>query len=152
MVELLNDVLTAELTAINQYFLHGAMLKNWGYLRLAAFERDASIDEMKHADQLVERVLFLEGLPNLQRLGKLGIGQTPREILESDLAMEQDAIKRLNVGIAAARDAGDNGTRQLFDAILKSEEEHVDWLEAQLNLMKQLGDSAYLAQQIHKDG
>ena len=133
IVELLNDVLTAELTAINQYFLHGAMLRNWGFSRLAAFERAASIDEMKHAEQLVERVLFLEGLPNLQRLGKLKIGQTAREILESDLAMEKDAISRLNAGVAASRDCGDNGTRQLLDAILKSEEEHVDWLEAQMH-------------------
>jgi bacterioferritin len=148
VIDMLNEVLTGELTAINQYFLHGRMCKNWGYEHLGAHILKESIDEMKHADKLIERVLFLDGLPNLQRLGKLNIGTTAPEILRADLALEMTAIPMLNNYIQACRDLGDNGTEELFRNILVSEEEHVDWLESQLELIKQLGDVQYLTQQI----
>jgi len=151
IVSLLNDVLTAELTAINQYFVHAKMCANWGYVRLAHKIRHESIDEMKHADALIDRILYLGGVPNAQRLGKVNIGETVPEQLAADLALEQDAIPRLNAGIAACRDAGDNGTRHLLEEILVSEEEHLDWLEAQHDLIAQVGLQNYLAQQIHKD-
>ena len=141
-------MLTNELTAINQYFLHARMCKNWGYERLAQHIYKESIDEMKHADKLIERILFLDGLPNLQRLGKLSIGTTPIEVLKNDLALEMVAIPMLNTHIQTCRDVGDNGTEELLVNILVSEEEHVDWLESQLELVKQLGDVQYLAQQI----
>lgn len=149
IIDLLNEVLTGELTAINQYFLHAKMCQNWGYKRLYEYIRAESIDEMKHADMLIERVLYLEGLPNLQRLGKLNIGQTVVEMLRNDLGIETVAIPLLNRSIEAARQAGDNGTEALLKNILVSEEEHVDWLEAQLELVKQVGEGNYLAQQIH---
>jgi bacterioferritin len=148
VIDLLNEVLTGELTAVNQYFLHAKMCQNWGYQRLAEHIRKESIDEMKHADMLIERVLYLEGLPNLQRLGKLAIGQTVVEMLKNDLAVEAVAIPRLNVGIDLCRQVGDNGTEALLTKILTSEEEHTDWLEAQLELVKQIGEANYLAQQI----
>jgi bacterioferritin len=148
ILDLLNDVLTGELTAINQYFLHSRMCKNWGYDHLASHIYKESIDEMKHADKLIERVLFLDGLPNLQRLGKLAIGTTPIEVLKNDLALEMTAIPMLNTYIQTCRDLGDNGSEDLLTHILVSEEEHVDWLESQLELVKQLGDVQYLAQQI----
>jgi bacterioferritin len=148
VIELLNDVLTNELTAINQYFLHSRICKNWGYERLASYIRKESIDEMKHADQLVERILFLEGLPNMQRLSKLMVGQTVPEILKNDYALEMLAIPMLNTGMQLCRELGDNGTEDLLRHILVSEEEHVDWLEAQFDLLKQVGDAQYLAQQI----
>ena len=148
VIDLLNEVLTGELTAINQYFLHARMCKNWGYDHLAEKIRKESIDEMKHADMLIERVLFLGGLPNLQKLGKLAIGTTVVEMLQNDLAVENTAIPLLNKGIQTCRDLGDNGSEDLLRKILVSEEEHVDWLEAQLELISQLGDVAYLAQQI----
>jgi bacterioferritin len=148
VIDLLNEVLTNELTAINQYFLHARMCKNWGYERLAQHIYKESIDEMKHADKLIERILFLDGLPNLQRLGKLSIGTTPIEVLKNDLALEMVAIPMLNTHIQTCRDVGDNGTEELLVNILVSEEEHVDWLESQLELVKQLGDVQYLAQQI----
>ncbi|MCC6645941.1 MAG: bacterioferritin [Polyangiaceae bacterium] len=148
IIDLLNDVITAELTAINQYFLHAKMLQNWGYHRLAKHVRHESIDEMKHADELIERVLFLEGVPNLQRLSKLMIGETVREQLENDLKLEYDAHARLNAGLKLTRDLGDGGTEDLIRRILVSEESHVDWLETQLGLMKQLGEQAYLAEQL----
>jgi bacterioferritin len=150
ILDLLNEVLTGELTAINQYFLHARMCKNWGYQRLGERIYKESIDEMKHADQLVERVLFLDGLPNLQRLGKLLVGQTVPEILKNDLALEMTAIPMLNKGIQLCRDAGDNGSEDLLTKILVSEEEHVDWLEAQLELMRQVGEAHYLSQQIRE--
>ena len=150
ILDLLNEVLTGELTAINQYFLHARMCKNWGYMRLGERIYKESIDEMKHADQLVERVLFLDGLPNLQRLGKLLVGQTVPEILKNDLALEMTAIPMLNKGIQQCRDAGDNGSEDLLTKILVSEEEHVDWLEAQLELMKQVGEAHYLSAQIRE--
>jgi bacterioferritin len=148
ILDVLNDVLTAELTAINQYFLHAKMLKNWGFNRLANAVKKESIDEMKHADDLIERILFLDGLPNLQRLGKLSIGESVKEQLKNDLAMEYDAVKRFNDGIKLCRDLGDNGTEDMLKKMLVSEEEHVDWLETQLGLLEQLGESAYLAEQM----
>lgn len=148
IIDLLNEILTGELTAINQYFLHGKMLKNWGFARLAQVLHKESIDEMKHADKLIERVLFLEGLPNVQRLGKVNIGQTVPEMLKNDYAVELVAIPLLNRSIATCRDLGDHGTQDLLREILEAEEEHVDWIEAQLELIKQVGEAHYLAQQI----
>lgn len=148
VIDLLNEVLTGELTTINQYFLHGRMCKNWGYEYLGEKIYKESIDEMKHADQLIERVLFLDGLPNVQRLGKVMIGNTVPEILKNDLGAEMLAIPLLNRGIQLCRDAGDNGSEHLLTKILVSEEEHVDWLEAQLELIKQIGEANYLSQQI----
>ncbi len=150
IIDQLNEILTGELTAINQYFLHAKMCQNWGYKRLYEHIRKESIDEMKHADELMERVLFLEGLPNVQRLGKVNVGQTVLEMFKNDLAVEMEAIPRLNRSIEAARAAGDNGTEHLLVEILTSEEEHVDWLEAQLELVKQIGEANYLAQQIRE--
>ncbi len=150
IIALLNEVLTAELTAINQYFLHAKMLNNWGYLRLGGKVRKESIDEMKHADELIERILYLEGLPNVQRLGKVNIGETAVEQFKNDLALEYDALKRLNDGIRLCREHGDNGSAELLEEILVSEEEHTDWLETQLELVKQLGEANYLAQQLHE--
>jgi bacterioferritin len=151
IIDLLNDVLTAELTAINQYFVHAEMCENWGYDRLSKKIRKHSIGEMKHAEEIIERILFLEGIPNMQRLGKINIGETVPEILNADLALELDALPRLNKGSETCRDAGDNTTRQLIEAILKEEEEHVDWLEAQIGLIAQVGAQNYLAQQIRED-
>ncbi len=148
VIDLLNEVLTGELTSINQYFLHARMFANWGYKHLAEHERKESLDEMKHADTLIERILFLEGLPNVQRLGKVNIGQTVVEALKADLAFEMTAIPLLNKGIQLCRDVGDNGSEDLLTKILASEEEHVDWIEAQLELVKQVGEQNYLAQQI----
>lgn len=148
IIDSLNEILTGELTAINQYFLHAKMCQNWGYKRLAEHIRHESIDEMKHADKLIDRVLFLEGLPNVQRLGKVNVGQTVAEQFQNDLKLEIEAIPRLNKAIAECRQLGDNGTAELLEGILVSEEEHVDWLEAQLELMKQVGEAHYLAQQI----
>ncbi len=150
ILDLLNEVLTGELTAINQYFLHSRMCGNWGYKRLEDAIKKESIGEMKHADTLIERVLFLEGLPNVQRLGKVNIGQTVAEILTNDLAVEMVAIPLLNRGIATCRELGDNGTEDLLTKILVSEEEHVDWIEEQLELIKQLGLAHYLAQQVRE--
>jgi bacterioferritin len=148
IIELLNDVLTAELTAINQYFIHAKMQDNWGYEHLAAHTRDESIDEMKHAEKLVERILFLDGTPNLQRLSPLRVGETVPEQLRLDLALEHEAIPRLNAGIAAAVAAGDNGTRDLLEDLLVEEEDHADWLETQLSVIAQVGEAHYLAQQL----
>jgi bacterioferritin len=148
ILRLLNELLTNELTAINQYFIHAKMCANWGYDRLAQKVRAESIDEMKHADLVITRILFLEGVPNLQRLGKLHVGETVKEQFESDLALEHRAIKFLNDGIAESRALGDGGTEDLFTKILVGEEEHCDWLETQLELIKQLGEGHYLAQQI----
>lgn len=150
VIDLLNEVLTGELTAINQYFLHSRMCKNWGYKKLASYIYKESIDEMKHADRLIERVLFLEGLPNVQRLSKVQVGQTVPEIFKNDYAVEMVAIPLLQKAIRVARDVGDNGTEDLLVDILTSEEEHVDWLEAQFELIKQVGEAHYLAQQIHE--
>lgn len=152
VLELLNDVLTAELTAVNQYFLHAKMCDNWGYHRLAHHDREESIGEMKDADHLIERILYLEGVPNLQRLGTVGVGETVPEQLRLDLELERAAIDRLNRGIALCVAEGDNGSRDLLEEILEGEEEHADWLETQLALLEELGDAHYLAQQMHDLG
>lgn len=148
VIAALNEVLTAELTAINQYFLHARMCANWGFDRLAGQIRAESIDEMKHADQLISRILYLGGLPNVQRLGKVNIGESVEEALRCDLALEHEALPRLNQAIALCRDEADNGTRALLEEILRSEEEHTDWLETQLSLIGTLGATAYLAEQM----
>ena len=149
ILELLNEVLTAELTAVNQYLLHAKMAENWGYHRLAEHGRHESIDEMKHAEKVTDRILFLEGMPNFQRLSPLRIGETVPEQLESDLELEYKAIERLNAGIAKAVEVGDNGTRELLAEILVGEEEHADWLETQLETIRQIGLENFLAQQLH---
>ncbi|MGV3759547.1 MAG: bacterioferritin [Actinomycetota bacterium] len=149
VIELLNEVLTAELTAVNQYFLDAKMFDNWGYERLGAKFREESIDEMKDADELIERILYLDGLPNLQRLGTVRVGETATEKLELALDLEKVAIDRLNRGIALCVTLADNGSRELLEKILVGEEGHADWLEAQLELIRQLGEPHYLAQQIH---
>jgi bacterioferritin len=148
VIEVLNEVLTAELTSINQYFVHGEMCENWGYERLHKIIRKHSIGEMKHAEELIERVLFLEGIPNVQRLWKISIGENVQEILKADYALELEALPRLNAGIELCREAGDNNSRHLLEEILEEEEDHVDWLEAQLSLIEQVGIQNYLAQQI----
>ena len=147
----LNGVLKNELTAINQYFLHAKMFEDWGLRRLAHKEREESFDEMKHAESLAERILFLEGLPNLQDLGKLRIGQHAREMLECDLALEMDAMPALRDAIAFCEANGDYVSRQLFREILDSEEEHVDWLETQLELIDKVGLENYIQSQMHGD-
>jgi bacterioferritin len=151
IIDALNDILTGELTAINQYFLHARMCENWGYKRLWEHVKAESIDEMKHADKLIERILYLDGMPNVQRLGKVNIGQTVPEQLKLDLELERGALQKLNQYIELARSLGDNGSRDLFEDILESEERHVNWLEAQLSLIAQVGEANYLAQQIHDD-
>ena len=148
IIDLLNEVLTAELTAINQYFIHAKMLRHWGLTKLGDHVFKESIDEMKHADELIERILYLDGIPNLQRYNKINVGENPREQLELDLAMEYDAVARFNKGVALCRDLGDNGSREMLEKMLVSEEHHVDWLETQLGLMDRLGEVAYLAEQM----
>ncbi|MDD9371477.1 MAG: bacterioferritin [Acidimicrobiales bacterium] len=148
VIELLNEVLTAELTAVNQYFGHSRIQKNWGYQRLADHSYHESIDEMKHADSLIERILYLEGMPNLQRLGSVRLGENPVEQLQLDLEIERDAVERLNNGIAKCVALGDNGTRELLADMLTSEEEAVDWLETQLDLVDKLGEQLYLSEQM----
>lgn len=148
IIDYLNRALKNELTAINQYFLHARMFKNWGYSALNEHEYQESIDEMKHADALVEQILFLEGLPNLQDLGKLHIGENPREVLQCDLKLELDAMPLLREAIAACEAVQDYVSRELLEDILKSEEEHVDWLETQLALIRDLGPENYLQSKI----
>jgi bacterioferritin len=148
IVELLNEVLTNELTAVNQYFLHARICENWGYERLWKKVRAESIDEMKHADEIIERVLYLDGMPNVQRLGKVNIGETVPEQLHLDLELERKALGVLNAGIETCRKAGDNGSAELLEHILEDEEEHANWLEAQLSLIEQVGLQNYLAQQV----
>ena len=150
VLTILNNLLTNELTAINQYFIHAKMCENWGFERLAHKVREESIDEMRHADQVITRILFLEGVPNLQRLHKLHVGETVKEQLEGDLQLEYTAIAFLNQGIETARKNADNASEDLFTKILVSEEEHADWLETQLELIRQVGEQNYLAQQIKK--
>lgn len=149
IIELLNQALKAELTAINQYFLHSRMFEDWGLARLAKKEYAESIEEMNHADELIKRILFLEGLPNLQDLGRLRIGENPREALECDLALERDAIPMYREAIVHAESVRDFVSRDLFQKILDDEEEHVDWLETQLGLMERIGEERYLQSQLH---
>jgi len=149
IIEMLNEVLTSELTAINQYFIHAKMCDNWGFKRLAEKIRDESIDEMKDAEAIIERILYLDGVPNLQRLGPVKVGETVPEQFELDLAVEVAAVERYNRGIALAVATGDNGTRELFERRLVGEEHHADWLESQIELIRQVGVENYLATQIH---
>jgi bacterioferritin len=151
VITALNDILTAELTAINQYFIHARMCENWGYQRLWKKVREESFGEMKHADSLIQRILYLDGVPNVQRLGKVNVGQTVPEQFKLDLEVEAAAIKALNTAIELCRSLGDNGTRELLEHVLHGEEEHANWLEAQLTLIAQAGEGNYLAQQIHDE-
>jgi bacterioferritin len=146
IIALLNDQLTSELTAINQYFLHAKMQQSWGLTKLAAYTRNESIDEMRHAELLTDRILLLGGLPNYQRLFSLRIGQTVREQLQSDLAIELEVVERLRPGIAMCREKGDITTAKLFEDILADEEHHVDYIETNLELIDRLGEQLYLAQ------
>jgi bacterioferritin len=148
VLEFLNEVLTAELTAINQYFIDSKMMANWGYKRLADKVRADSIDEMGDAEKLIDRILYLDGVPNLQRLGSVRVGETVPEKLALALQVETEAIDRLNRGIALCTEVGDNGSREVAEGILAGEEEHADWLETQLELIRQVGEAHYLAQQI----
>ena len=150
ILEALNDVLTAELTAINQYFVHAKMCGNWGYRKLEKAKRDESIDEMKDADRILDRILFLDGTPNMQRLNPVRVGEDPIEQHKVDLALEQESVVRLNQAIALCREKGDNGTRELLEDILRGEESAVDWLEAQLHIVGEIGKEPYLAEQIHE--
>jgi bacterioferritin len=148
VIALLNEVLKAELTAINQYFLHAEICENWGYMKLAKVGRKESIEEMLHAESLMERILYLDGMPTMSELFPLRIGRTVKEQIENDLQLEYDAVARLNKGIALAVEAGDNGSRELLVKILTDEEHHVDYLEAQLHVIKEVGIENYLAQQL----
>ena len=149
IIKLLNQALTGELTAINQYFLHARMCADWGYNRIASKVREESIDEMKHAQELIDRILFLEGVPNVQRLGTLNIGETVPEQFEADLKLEHEAIPRLKDGIALCNQHSDHATRELLEHILVDEEGHVDWLETQLEQIRQVGVENYLTSQIN---
>ena len=148
VIEALNAVLTAELTAVNQYFVHHKMCENWGYERLSKKKRVESIDEMKDADTIIGRILYLEGVPNLQRLNAVRVGEDPIEQHKLDLALETEAIDRLNDAIKLAREQGDNGSRELLEEILEGEEESADWLEAQLHIVDEIGKENYLAEKI----
>lgn len=148
VLEILNDVLSAELTGVNQYFAHAKMQTNWGYAKLAQTTRTQSIEEMKHAESIIERILYFEGRPDVSRLGPISLGGTVEEQLRLDLVVEHDAVERLNNGIRVCTDKGDNGSRDLLEQILVSEEEHVDWLETQINLIGDLGAQTYLADQM----
>jgi bacterioferritin len=149
VIEALNDVLTAELTAINQYFVHAKMRKNWGFERLAKKAHEESIGEMRDADKLIERILYLEGVPNLQRLHTVRVGESPVEQLQLELETEKAAVERLNRAIALCRERADEGTCHLLIEILEGEEESLDWLETQIHLIGQLGAERYLAEQLH---
>ncbi len=151
VLTMLNTVLKAELTAINQYFLHAEMCENWGYERLAEHTRKESIEEMRHAEKLMERILYLEGTPNMSDYFKIMIGKDVPAQFKNDLQLEYDAVKRLNDFVEQARLLGDNGSRDLFQHILEDEEEHIDWLEAQLGMIDEIGIQNYLAQQIYED-
>lgn len=151
ILDALNSVLLKELTAINQYFLHARMLENWGLAKLGKLEYAASIDEMKHADMVIKRILFLEGLPNLQKLGKLRVGTDVREVIEADLEVEYEAIPHLKNCIKLAETETDYVSRDLFLSILASEEKHVDWLETQLELFKRVGPQNYVQAQMEPD-
>jgi bacterioferritin len=148
VIQILNDVLCAELTAINQYFIHARMLENQKYTKLAKHAQEESIGEMKHAQAVIDRILYLDGVPNMQKYMRINVGQTVTEQHEFDLAVEKDAVDRLNKGVELCRTLGDNGTRLLLEQILSDEEGHIDWLEAQLLQIQQMGLPNYLAQQI----
>jgi bacterioferritin len=150
VIAYLNEQLTAELTAINQYWLHYKLQENNGWPKLARHTRHESLDEMRHADLLAERVIFLEGLPNFQKLGRLRIGQTVSEMFECDMAIEVEAVDRLRRGIALMREKGDVTSANIFEGILRDEEEHIDYLETQLDLLKKLGEPLYLAQLVEQ--
>jgi len=150
VLAVLQEVLKAELTAINQYFLHAEMCENWGYHRLAAHTRKESIEEMGHAEKLLERMLLLDGSPNMSDYFKINIGQNVEQQFKNDLQVEYEAVKRLNAGIAACVAAGDNGSRELLEKILTDEEEHIDYLEAQIHAVGEMGIENYLAQQMHE--
>ena len=152
IIEALNEVLTAELTAINQYYIHAKMCENWGLERLAKKKKSESIEEMEDADRLIERILFLDGTPNMQRMNPVRVGEDAVEQHRLDLAMELDACERYNRVIALAREKGDNGTRALCESHLRSEEESVDWLESQLYLVEKIGAENYLAEQLTEAG
>lgn len=148
IIAALNEILMWELTAINQYFLHSKMCEDWGIKEIAAFQRKESIEEMNHADTLIDRILYLDGLPNLQKLGKLRIGETIKEQFTCDKALEEEAIPRLNNAIQLCVEHKDHGTKELLEAILVDEEHHLDWLETQLGLIEQLGENAYIAEKL----
>jgi len=148
VIQVLQDVLCAELTAINQYFVHARMCENWGYTKLAEHTRKESIEEMQHAQLIIDRILYFDGVPNMQKYMKINVGRSVPDQLQADLEVEYQAVPRLNKGIDVARKLGDNGTRTLLEAILKDEEDHVEWLEAQLGIIKEIGAENYLAQQM----
>lgn len=150
VISVLNEVLKAELTAINQYFLHAEMCENWGYEKLAKHTRKESIEEMTHAEKLMERILYLDGTPNMSDYFKINIGPNVKAQLQNDLNVEYDAVKRLNRGVALCVQLGDNGSRELLESILTDEEEHIDWLEAQLHAISEMGIENYLAQHLHE--
>lgn len=149
IIDALNEVLTSELTAINQYFIHFRMCEDWGYSKLAEKKRSESIEEMKHADKVIARILFLDGVPNMQRYFPVKVGEEPIEMHKVDLELEYEAVKRLNKAIALCRDKHDNGTRDLLESILGEEEDGIDWLEAQLHQVEEIGRERYLAEQIY---
>jgi len=148
IIALLNDVLTAELTAINQYFIHSKMCANWGYKKLASKKKEESIEEMRDADAVIDRILYLDGTPNMQRMNPVKVGEDVVEQHRADLALEVGAVDRLNKGIKVCSDKGDHGTRELLERILKGEEHAIDWLESQLHIIQEIGKEQYLAQQI----
>jgi len=150
ILNVLNDILTAELTAINQYFIHHKMLENWHYQRLSKKKREESIEEMKHADKVIARILFLDGVPNLQRLGPVRVGEEPIEMHTLDLTLEREAVARLNQAIALCLEKRDAGTRELLEDLLEDEEDSVDWLEAQMTLVKDIGRERYLSEQLRE--
>ena len=150
VIAVLNQVPKAELTAINQYFLHSEMCENWGYMRMAKLVKKESIEEMQHAEKLMERILLLDGSPNMADYFKLNIGQTLKAQIQNDLNLEYDAVKRLNAGIETCVKVSDNGSRELLEKILLDEEHHIDWLEGQLHAISEMGIENYLAQQLHE--
>jgi len=149
IIQALNEILTAELTAINQYFIHARMCANWGYERLAAKKREESIEEMHDAQKVIDRILYLEGVPNMQKLNPVRVGEDAVEQHKADLKLEIDAVARYNKTIALCREKGDNGTREILADILRGEEKSIDWLEGQLHIVDEIGKAQYLAQQIH---
>lgn len=151
VIEVLNQALKAELTAINQYFLHSEMCENWGYERLAKQIKKESIEEMVHAEKLMERLLFLDGTPNMSDYFKINIGATVEQQFRNDVQLEYDAVKRLNAGVKTCAEAGDNGSKMLLEQLLSDEEHHIDWLEAQLHAMAEMGVQNYLTEQLKKD-